>query len=129
MKTLIFVWAVYMLWAAANAVLYLAMPDAAEIRNAQNGFAMRAEIHKNRLAFTNESDLGWTCDVRISAGLPLTFRASTSLPAGVTREIRYVDFRPRYFLVEPAELRDSARREIRVECREPSGLSRAALLK
>ena len=129
MKTLILVCAAYMLWAAANAVLYLAMPDVAEIRNAQNGFAMRAEIHKNRLALTNESDLGWTCDVRIGAGLPLTFRASASLPPGVTREIRYVDFRPRYFLIEPAELRDSARREINVECREPSGLSRAALLK
>jgi hypothetical protein len=119
----------YLLWAAANGVLYLVMPYDPQIRYAGDGFAMRAEIHKDRLTFANLSFVGWECNATIGDGLPLTFRASAALPPGQTREIRYVDFRPRYFLVEPMELRDSARRGIWVDCKEPSGLLHKAVLK
>lgn len=119
----------YMLWAAADGVLYLVMPYDPQIRNAGDGFAMRAEIHRDRLTFTNLSLVGWECDATIGDGLPLTFKASAALPPGQTREIRYVDFRPRYFLAEPVQLRASALRGVWVECKEPSGLFHRAVLK
>jgi hypothetical protein len=121
--------AAYLVWSLGTALIYRLNPDSAETRYAPRGFALRAELRRDTVAFTNESSRGWVCEVSIGPTVGSGLRTSFPLGAQETRRIPYGDFRASLTGLQPDMLRSLARQGLWARCRDASSRSHFAALK
>jgi hypothetical protein len=116
-------------WEAGAAILYQLKPSLVEIRNAPNGFLLRAALGEHAIDFTNLSSEDWACNIALGFGAETAFRASITLAPIETREVAYLDFLPRSVDVDAGVVRSVARDQLWAECRTPSGRSHSGFLR
>lgn len=117
--------AVWMVWVSVAPLVRVVVPEFDAHRSGPRGFPVSVHIGSWTIAFTNGSEMPWTC----RAQLGVTHLADTfDLPAGKTVPIDFARFDPQG-TIDQSGLRAAAQARITLECREPSGRRHFATLR
>lgn len=122
--------ALWMVWASIAPVLRIVVPEFDANRSGPRGFPVKVHIGSWTIAFTNGSDVAWTCRAELGKTPPLgkIHLADTfDLPAGGTVPVEFTRFMPSE-VFDQSQLRSAAQDRISLECREPSGRRHFATL-
>lgn len=121
---------VFVAWHGYRAVeplLYRVYPEFRATRTGPEGFPIHVHIGSDALQVTNGSGLAWECALRVGQR-GVVYSPWTTVPAGETRDVTFVQFRDGTTHPDPAALAQLARQVINAECVDQDGRMHRARL-
>jgi hypothetical protein len=118
----------FALYRAFEPLIYRVFPEYRATREGPRGFPVTIHIGAAALRIDNRSSEPWNCSVELG-GLR-HYSGSIAVGANASSEIRYQDFQASHQGLETDadSFRRAARREVELNCQEPSGLSHYSAL-
>lgn len=117
--------AMFVVWISGVSLLRAVFPEFDANRSGPKGFPVSLHIGESSFAFTNGSDVSWTCRAELGRE---RLAAAFQLNAGITTQIDFARF-DRSGMLDGSRIRSAAQDRIWLVCDQPSGISHSANLR